>query len=290
MIYEVFSVEPLQIVQRAKYTKQINYVKRPMKKEGYYEPGHWEGNNPLFSYYVPGEYKERLVEDDFPSPHVAYQSCWNTLKKELDAIHGKEMEEHVHIPFDLMFKYRYWNLRDIGGDNEKKWYSNEYFNVQIEHFWTTYKIYFSWITMFQDIVLYFLLTALFPFFIYLWVKVRTNKCLFIWLLANYVILLFSADKNNFFHINTYKTVWPFNDDIVMKREDTVFLGTDPETGLLMTQGSGKTYINGIRPVAGYDFSEFVVYCALGYLLLRKRKDENSNPDENDKDENEANIE
>ena len=296
-IYEIYRYNPMQVIWKYEWTGTITYKKRPMKKEQYYEPGYWNGSSSDILDYVPGEFKERYVQGDFDSPHIVYQYCWEAIKKELNDVNGKQITDTDSVNKELFGRSHYYGLNQIDHTTNKREYSCEYYSLPIGQGKTTYKASMWWNSILEDIIFYSLLIFTIPVLLYLWKNIRKNKALMIWLLLHYLLLLlstYSANKDDwaytFFRSDTYKTIWPFTDKIVEKRKETIFLGKDPNMGANVSQETGRTYIHSIRPVAGYDFSEFVVYCALGYLLLRKRKDENNNLEENDKDENEANIE
>ena len=222
----------------------------------------WRTVNSISYLEVPTLYRGDLRKYCI-SPKDAYKRCLEYYKKEYTDKGG--VETNIDICDDLWSKYRYYTLFNKKFDTTGERYGNENFSIQIGHNEVYYEAGFNWKIILNDIVKYFLLIIAIPFFIFS--ATHFNKIPHIYLIINILFLISSYHiyDNNILSADTYKTIWPFTDKIIEKENKEVFLGTN-EDGALISRKTDEIQIVGLRPLAGYDISEFMIYCIIGYLV------------------------
>ena len=247
--YEIYNtLNTFQLIYVRRHVNSISYLQKPQAK-----------------FYFNGSYYD-IWEDTQKydiSPKDAYKSCLEYYKKKYTDKGG--FETSIDMLHDLRDKYCYYTLFLQKYDITDERYENEKFSIQIGHFKYLYEAGFDWKIILNDIVKYFLLIIAIPFFIFS--ATHFNKILHIYLIINMLFLISSYHiyDNNILSADTYKTIWPFTDKIIKKENKEVFLGTN-EDGVSVSRKTDEVQIVGLRPLAGYDISEFMIYCIIGYLV------------------------
>ena len=259
-IYNRHNSRTFQIIWTWKTANSINYLKRV--PDGKY---HIE-----FEKDILGFTHEKYIQGYYLSPKDVYHSCWEYYKEKYKKMGGEETSSNIRS--DLLNRYRYYGLFHKHDETRSEYYGNEYFSIQIGHNVCIDEANFDWEIIVEDIVIYFLLILSIPFLIFVITNFRDSRIFCTYLIINVILLLISYHVYNYgvCSINTYKIIWPFTTQILDKEEKEVFLGHD-EYGAMLTNRTGEMRIVGIEPVVGYDISEFIVYCFLGYWVYKSRK-------------------
>ena len=247
--YEIYNtLNTFQLIYLWRTINSISYLQKPQPKFNF--------NG---SYY---DIREDTQKYDI-SPKDAYKSCLEYYKKKY--IDKGGIETNIDMLHDLRDKYCYYTLFQKKYDTTDERYGNEKFSIQIGHNKGLYEAGFDWKIILNDIVKYFLLIIAIPFFIFS--VTNFNKILHIYLIINMIFLISSYHiyDNNILSSDTYKTIWPFTDKIIQKENKEVFLGSN-EDGVLLSRKTDEVQIVGLRPLVGYDISEFMIYCIIGYLV------------------------
>ena len=87
---------------------------------------------------------------------------------------------------------------------------------------------------------------------------------------------FFSDK--YIHsVESLKTVWPFNSEIIRKSNKYIFMGqANDGAGGNLVQHTDEKIITDVKLLDGYDFTEFIAYSLLGYIVVKliRKKEEN----------------
>lgn len=280
-VYEITTaVYPIQMIQKNYLVGDLTYLKNYYKEESYIDQEYLPEMQ-MYDYSI----KQRKVIDNL-SPSEIFQSCWEYYEKELQKRGGKLtgdiLTDENLIERLSLANWHYYGLSQLPGESnykyEKATYGNEYYSVEISIPQYRFAADFVWRRIWADIGIYFLILSILPTILIAIKSYKKAKFLVIWCVVNYLFLSLStySDRlNNYDPISIYscEIIWPLTKEIVDIREKLIFEGEDPNNGASIVYRTNETYLNAIYPLAGYDYTEFVVYCIMGYiihLLLMKR--------------------
>ena len=272
-VYEITTATyPIQLMQKSYDVGDITYLKNYYKEESYMDQEYLPEIQ-MYGYSI----KHRKVIDNL-SPSEIYQSCWEYYEKQLQEKGGKptgyRSEGNVLDSLSLA-NWHYYGLSQVPGEGnfkyEKTTYGNEYYSVEIGIPQYRFEANFVWRRIWRDIGIYFLILSILPTILIVIKSYNKAKFLVIWYVANYLFLSLStySDRLNYYDpisIYSCEVIWPFTKKIVDFQEKKIYAGTDPNNGATIVYRTNETYLNAIYPLAGYDYTEFIVYCMMGYII------------------------
>ena len=285
-VYELGTIfHPIQIVHKHYSCNEISYLKNRYRTEYYYDE-----NYPVYLYEglsYRGKYRERRVLDNF-APYEIYQSCWEKVEEELKQNAAKPIKEDRIEERLQTEKWHYFFYKALVETNKRfnQKYVNDYFSVSIYCMQCTFEVALAWPVIFRDIVCYLLILSLLPTILIAIAFFPKSKFLIIWCGVNYLFLSLSVYDSGFndyspISMEASKEVWPFTKSIIRMREKSVYEGQDPESKASIVYYTGEKEIGAIVPLSGYDCTEFIAYCLLGYIIhlifFRKKNDVNVEP-------------
>lgn len=278
-VYEYSNFEPYQILRKSYTVENITYLKPQYKTEQYYDVGKIEYDQWGIPHIVGAGYKEKLVKIDDSPPNVIFQLAWDYYKNEMKSINAEL--SYDHFMDDVCNKYYALTISSDESFISHNKFGNEYFQVNVNcGVAYRYEPAFVWGSILNSIVYYFLLISFIPTMILAYIHYRKMRFFIIWCMVNYCLLVLSfSDElmfNKYYCLSpaSLKIVWPFTKTILDMREKTIFLGNDNENGGSVSTYTGEKYLHAINPLSGYDFSDFLLYCFIGYgihILCFKKK-------------------
>lgn len=281
IICDYLSTYPEQINIREFSFRGIRYFEKEKKTEYQYEMG--EFNYDIYGFnYNKGGFKEKVVDAGYLSPNIIYQSCLDYYTKELKLNEKTETEDlYFEIYESLNENLKYYNINFVNtlykDEIQRSEFGNKKFIVDVVDLNKRMEAEFYMYSFINDILSFILAISAVPailLFFSFWIKYSQKKYKFIiiWIMFNYLLLILSSNFNvlndkYIYGMTAYKTIWPFNSEIIKKQNKQILLGEDFNTNASFTQYMEEKIIVGFTLLDGYDYTEFILYSFCGLIIF-----------------------
>jgi hypothetical protein len=241
--HDFLSIYPEQIIAKSYTILDISYLKKRTNTQMYYDPGEIVYDSWGFARTINSGWKERTVNEPDWSPNEIYQSCLEYYIKELRLDKAKETDLWSFELENLLNDgLGYYGIHIVvgSGNTGKGTYGNEYFSVNIYTDTTRFEASYNKNNIVGAMVRYSILFTLLPTLLLCfvcWKKYpqKRNLILIAWILINYAFLVLSSfsgtlNDKSIHSSESFKTVWPFNSNIIRKNNKQIFIEKDEYYG------------------------------------------------------------
>lgn len=263
---EISNFKPYQIISKTFRFTNITYLKDLYKTEKYYDQGVLDYDSYGIPFYKDGGFKERIVPDERISPNEIYQSAWDYYTKEMKS-HNAEVYNGAFWEFLVETSGKYYGLiKSENINDEIMQYRNEYFNLNITcTLGSRWEASFFWYSMGYDVIIYFIFLSIIPIGIMLCLRFGKMHFVTIWIFIHYIFLFLSEfEIFNRDNSRNFSVLWPFSGNIIDWEYKQKFLGNLNAIGSAFTSAAERVYT--VHILQGYDFTDFLIYCFLGYII------------------------